>query len=168
MTRSFLLFVSLSAAALTLNSRLTYAKELVVFDCKSSHSMFDPNYEQGSEIYLQVKFDRQTNLVSIEFEPAAGPAYYLYPGQSNTNATYRQQSSVTLDWSNANWQASVVMYYLGGSWDFYSKVPEEIDANQRNFWLFKQDKRLNSRSVIFGPFCLFNAAYVITKPTLVE
>ncbi len=124
MTR-FLLFFLIHTVA-TIGAAETSSAQKI-FSCRSVHSAFDPTYEQGAEIFMDLYYDANTQQASMMVKPAEHPDFILLKPQTSTRALVDLAgSSAFMAWQEAGWKATVSLVYLGGPWGLVARIPKEV------------------------------------------
>jgi len=106
---SLLLLSSLCSAPL-----LSWASSETLFRCKSEVPFFDPNFEQGDEIYLDVTYDLQKKWVAVKHLPSLGKPNLLFLGEDmSVFLPQLEESSFFVRWNRGSKSAYMNLVYLG-------------------------------------------------------
>lgn len=94
------------------------AEQVKVFDCQSLFSPFQMDFQQGSEVYMDVFYDTETERASIVDHPAVGPKVTILPfaySIVSRNHIDIDQGSIYFHWEQRKKTSYVSMVYLGGT-----------------------------------------------------
>jgi len=111
----FLLLISLM-----LTHPLIASETDIVFKCHLPQSVFDPNFEQGTELYMDITFNVESKEPQITLYGNEGPI--IRPFEENTSSAFGFSSDFSSFGSRWN-NSYLSMVYLGGkSWGAYLRI----------------------------------------------
>lgn len=98
-----------------------------IFKCQSEHSLFDPDFSQGSESFINIYYNPNTKKTRLQSVPSVGKPVDILTLDENTQTRFELDHSVArFQWSQENSKPVLNMVYLGAFWGMAIKVSQSM------------------------------------------
>lgn len=138
----------LSAIIITLSFALTTTSNAgtKLFSCKPLVSIFDPTYQQGDDIYVDIYINAK-NQTQLQYATSIGPTVTLFDYDDLTHFHLDLEQSTSLsEWKNETY---ISMVYIGEKWGAVLKFPKALTKDHLTFTAGEEKDLLCTESEFF-------------------
>ncbi len=87
-----------------------------IFRCYTPINPMDPNFQQGSEVFVDVYYNKKEEKSYAISKPAVGPDVVIYQGEETEKSRFDMKgSTIFLSWIQEDERAYTSMVYMGGN-----------------------------------------------------
>lgn len=129
-----------------LTATTTAQADTKLFSCKPLISIFDPTYQQGDDIYVDIYINAK-NQTKLQYATSIGPAITLFDYNDLTHFHLDLKQSTSLsEWKNETY---ISMVYIGEKWGAVLKFPKALTKDHLTFTAGEEKDLLCTESEFF-------------------